>query len=91
MQMNTRLIYLLIASCALSFGVALWAYTAGAGFIVAFLLYSFGGSALMVLFTALSFVPVSGRPEPDTRLIEWRAAIAEGQAYAQVIKAELAA
>jgi hypothetical protein len=55
MHMNSRIVAILFISCALSFGLAAWAFMAGFGLLAAFLIYSLGGSSMVMGFAALSF------------------------------------
>lgn len=54
--MSVRPLILLVGSCFVAFLLAAYTLSAGAGFLAAFMAYSFGGSATLVLFSALSFL-----------------------------------
>lgn len=91
MYMNSKLMILLIASCALSFGVAFWAFASGAGLLVAFLVYSLGGSALMMTLTAISYMASNDEDENEaSRLDVFRAKMTAGEAEADLQKSTLA-
>jgi len=61
--METKLIFPLMAACILSFSGAVFAFNAGWGLLIAFAIYALGGSAMMILFMALAFVPDMMRTE----------------------------
>ncbi len=91
MYMNSRLMILLVASCALSFGVAFWAFASGAGLLVAFLVYSFGGSAMLMALSAISYMASTDEDDSEaSRLDVFRAKMNAGQAEADLQKATLA-
>jgi len=54
--MSFRPLIFLGGSCAIAFALALFTLASGAGFMAAFLVYSFGGSATLVGFSLLSFL-----------------------------------
>ncbi len=51
-------------SCVVAFVLAAMALSSGAGFISAFLIYSFGGSATLVSISLLSFWRVEEQANP---------------------------
>lgn len=59
MDMSQKLVGVLAASCILAFLAAAWVFTAGYGFLAAFLIYSLGGSTLLLGFSALSVLTAS--------------------------------
>lgn len=54
--MSFRPLIFVVGSCAIAFVFALMALSSGAGFLTAFFIYSFGGSATLVAFSLLSFL-----------------------------------
>ncbi len=88
MIMNSRLMIFVGLSCVLSFGVALWAFMAGAGLLVAFLLYSMLGSVMVMAMSGVAYatMPDERVVEPSrSELFQWQ--LAAGQAEAQQLRA----
>jgi len=54
--MSFRPLIFLGVSCALAFALAIYAFLSGAGFLAAFMIYSFGGSAMLVAFSTISYI-----------------------------------
>lgn len=54
MCINSKLAVLVLASCGIAFGAAMWTFLAGFGFLAAFVIYSFGGAALLMSMAAIS-------------------------------------
>ena len=53
--MSIRPLFFLMCSCVLAFALAIFTFSSGAGFFASLLVYSLGGSSLLVMFSALSF------------------------------------
>lgn len=54
--MSLRITIPLFSACLLALGFAIWAYTAGFGLLVSFLIYSFSGSTMLLTFCGVSFL-----------------------------------
>ena len=53
--MSIRPLFFLGCSCVLALALAMFTFSSGAGFFASLLVYSLGGSSMLVMFSALSF------------------------------------
>lgn len=63
--MSMRPILLLSSACMLAMFLSIWTFAAGYGLIAAFLVYSLGGSALVIVFAAISFIRMPFQAEDN--------------------------
>lgn len=63
--MSMRPIFLLSSACLLAMFASIWTFAAGYGLIAAFMVYSLGGSVLVVAFAAISFIRIPSQPKFD--------------------------
>lgn len=61
--MSMRSILFLSSACLVAMFLSVWTFLSGFGLIAAFLVYSLGGTTLMILFTAISFLKTSSKPD----------------------------
>ena len=54
--MSFQPLFLLGGSCIFALGLALMAFSSGFGVLAAFMIYSFSGSAMLVLLSLFSFL-----------------------------------